>query len=156
MKKPIGSNYWILLLSLLITPCSIAAVTIVNELHFGTIAVVNNSTTSDISIQLNNSILLTNHMRVLIPGQRGEYLLSSYPAFTRLFTTVSVVQSETTSLAPGSQQFTLVAVTTAASVTTSGSGTATVIVGGTLRTSGAGGQYNDTPYTATLDLDVNY
>jgi hypothetical protein len=156
MKKKSGSNYFLFLLLFAISPCSIAAVTIINNLDFGTIAVVNNTTTSDLTININNSITLTNHIRVLTPGQRGEYLLSSYPAYTQLFTTVSVLQAQTSSPAPGSEQFTLVEVTTASSVTTSNSGTATVLVGGTFRTSGASGHYNDTPYTATLQLNVNY
>lgn len=156
MNRYSGLKKFILLVPLLSIPLSNAAVATNNELSFGTIAVINNDSTSDISINTSGTITITNHFRVIIPGQRGEYVLSSYPTFTQLFTTVSVVQSQTTSPAPGSEQFTLVEVNTAPSVSTSGSGTATVFVGGTFRTSGAGGQYNDTMYSASFNLDVNF
>jgi hypothetical protein len=157
MNRYIGLVKFFLLLPLLLSsPLSIAAIATISELSFGTIAVVNNDTMSDISINTSGRIIITNHIRVIMPGQRGEYVLSSYPTYTQLFTTVSVVQSQSTSPAPGSEQFTLVEVNTAPSVTTSGSGTATVFVGGTFRTSGAAGQYNDTLYSASFNLDVNF
>lgn len=156
MKKYSRLLNFILWVPLVSCPVSNAAVATINELSFGTIAIINNDSTSDISINTSGTITITNQIRVIMPGQRGEYLLSSYPTYTQLFTVVSVVQSQTTSPAPGSEQFTLVEVNTAPSVTTGGSGTATVFVGGTFRTSGAGGQYNDTLYSASFSLDVNF
>jgi hypothetical protein len=146
-----------LLMSCLLSQVINAAVLTVDDLSFGTIAVVNNNSPSEISISSSGTSTITNHIRIILPGHRGEYVLSSYPAFTKLFTTVSVVAAQTTSTAPGSEQFTLVSVETPVSVTTDINGTATVFVGGTLRTSGnTGGQYYDTLYTASLELSVNY
>ncbi|MFT6907858.1 MAG: hypothetical protein ACJAS1_004545 [Oleiphilaceae bacterium] len=157
MKIYLGLVRFTLLVSLLSSPLSIAAISTIDDLSFGTIAVVNNDTNSDITINTAGSIIITNHIRVITPGHRGEYVLSSYPAYTQLFTTVSVIQAQTTSPAPGSEQFTLVSIDTAPSVTTDVSGTATVLVGGTFRTSGSGtGQYNDTLYSTSMELSVNY
>jgi spore coat protein U-like protein len=147
----------LIVLLFLSSSCGYAAVSEVNNLSFGTIAVLKNDIVSEISIDTNSQITITNHIRVLSPGQRAEYFLSAYPAFTQLFTSANILASETFSPAPSSEQFTLTSLTTAPSVTTDGAGTATVFVGGTLATSGDGvGQYFDTDYTVDFELTINF
>lgn len=138
-------------------PATLAAFTALNELSFGTVAVLNNGTESEITINVDNQYNVTNHLRVLTPGQRGEYVLSAYPPFTQLFISANVTLTETSSAVGSSEQFTLTSLTTAPSVTTDAAGTATIFVGGTLRTSGDGsGQYFDTDYSVKFDISINY
>ena len=134
-----------------------AAFSVVNKLSFGTVAILNNSTPSEITIHLNNQYTITNHIRVLRPGQRGEYLLSAYPPYTQLFVSANITFTQTASTVGSSEQFTLTSLTTAPSVTTDAAGTATIYVGGTLQTSGSGaGQYFDTDYSVSFDISINY
>jgi hypothetical protein len=142
---------------LFFVPCGFGAITSVSDLSFGTIAVLKNDGVSEIRISTTNQTFLTNHIRVLVPGQRAEYLISGYPAFTQLFTSANITNTETFSPAPSSEQFTLSALDVVPSVTTDASGNATIFVGGTLQTSGTGsGQYYDTDYTVFFELTVNF
>jgi hypothetical protein len=135
----------------------LAGTTVVDTLSFGTVAVLDNASASEITVSLTNQVSGTNYIRILIPGHRAEFLLTSYPTHTTVFTTVNVLVAETSSPATESAQFTLVNLETAPSVTTDGTGFATVYVGGTLQTSGSGsGQYFDSTYTATYELDLNF
>ena len=137
--------------------CAFAGTTVIDTLSFGTIAVLDNSSTSEITVTSTNNISCTNHIRILIPGHRGEFLLTSYPTYTPVFTTATVLVAETSSPAPTSAQFTLVNLETASSVTTDGTGFASVYVGGTIQTSGnASSQYFDSDYTATYELTFNF
>ena len=135
-----------------------AGVTIIDKLDFGSLAIVDNTTTSDISISsATNQIIISNGFRILMPGTRGEFLLTGYPNYTPVYTTASVLVAETSSLTPPSEQFTLIAIESTPSVTTDGTGLATFYVGGTLRSSGSGsGQYFDAVYTATYKVDINF
>ena len=133
-----------------------ASLTTELDLSFGTFAVINNTTTSDIRITMAGSTIPTNHIAILNPGHIGEYTLHDDFAFTEIFTTVNIVSSETTSSLPSSAQLTLVAVETEFSVTTDASGDATIIVGGTLRTSGDGATYTNTTYSAVINFDISY
>ena len=142
---------------LLYVPFSFSGITTIEALSFGTIAVLNNDSTSDITISPANNITITNQIRILVPGTRGEFLLTNYPAHIQVSITANIVAAETVSATPPSEQFTLINIDTAPSVTTDGTGIANIYVGGTLRTSGSGsGQYFDSTYTATYELDINF
>jgi len=148
-----------LLTTLFLLPSlSMAGVTTIDKLNFGTLAIVDNATTSDISINsATNQILITNGFRILVPGNRAEFLLTSYPNYTTVYTTATVLVAETTTLTPPSEQFTLISVESTPSAVTDGTGLATIYVGGTLRSSGSGsGQYLDAVYTATYELNINF
>lgn len=134
-----------------------SAVTIVDKLSFGTIAILDNTTTSDITVAVDGKTTVTNHIRIIELGQPAHFILSSFPAYTQLFTTANILIAETTSTAPVSQQFTLINLTTAPSVVTNGTGIAEAFIGGTFRTSGSGvGQYVDSLYTANIELSISY
>jgi len=144
--------------ALLFSSLAFAGITVIDKLNFGTIAVLDNTTPSDITINsITNQIIITNGIRVLIPGNRAEFLLTDYPTYTQVFTSANIVIAETSSPTPPSEQFTLINLETVPSVMIDGTGFASVFVGGTLRTSGSGtGQYFDAVYTATYELEVNF
>ena len=147
----------ILISQLFFFSLAFAGTTVIETLSFGTVAVLDNSSTSEVTVTSTNTVSCTNHIRILIPGHRAEFLLTSYPTYTTVFTTVNILSAETTSPATASEQFTLINLEIAPSVTTDGTGFASVYVGGTLRTSGSGsGQYFDSSYTATYELNLNF
>ena len=148
----------LLVILFILSSLSIAGVTTIEKLNFGTLAIVDNTTPSDITINsATNQIIITNGFRVLLPGNRAEFLLTNYPNYTPVFTTATILVAETTSLTPPSEQFTLINIESTPSTTTNGTGLATIYVGGTLRSSGSGtGQYFDAIYTATYELEINF
>ncbi|WDE12072.1 DUF4402 domain-containing protein [Thalassomonas haliotis] len=146
----------LLLLFLLAFPAG-ATVTLIEPLSFGTIAVLDNSVASDITISQTDQTTIVNHIRVIEPGRAAEFVLTDLPGNVQVFTSATVTQMVTTTVDPApTEQFTLVSVDTAPSVTTDGTGYASIKVGGTLRTSGNGGSYVDVQYRASLQLTFNY
>jgi hypothetical protein len=133
-----------------------ATITPIHELSFGTIVVIDHSSVSQISTGIDNQISFTNSLRVLTPGQRGEYFISDYPAFTQVFISTTILASNTNSPAPSSQQFRLSSLNTEPSITTNALGEATVYVGGVLQTTGLNGLYYDTDYSVIYQLTVNF
>lgn len=147
----------IVILLLVYTSIANAAVTEIEKLDFGTLAVLSNDSVSEITINLDNQITFTNHIRVLLPGHRGEYLLSAYEPFKELFISANIVQTETSSTAAPSQQFTLLSLSSVSAITTDLNGDATVFVGGKIASSGnAVGIYYDTAYTVIFELSINF
>ena len=146
-----------LLMLLLAVPAS-ATVTLIEPLSFGTIAVLDNSVASDITISQTSQTFIVNHIRAIEPGNAAEFVLTDLPGNVEVFTTATVTQMTTGTIdpTPPTEQFTLVSVDTAPSVTTDGTGYASIKVGGTLRTSGNGGHYFDVRYRAALLLTFNY
>jgi hypothetical protein len=144
------------LMLMLISSVSYATITPINDLSFGTIVVLDNNSIGQISIGVDNQINFTNQLRVLNSGQRGEYFISDYPAFTQIFISTTILASNTNSPAPSSEQFTLSALSTEPSIYTNASGEGTVFVGGVLQTSGVGGLYYDTGYSVIYRLTVNF
>jgi len=143
--------------SIFISSYAFAAITQVDKLSFGTIVVLDNTATSEITVDVEGRVILTNQIRVIDLGHPAYFILSDYTIYTQLFTVASVLNAETASYNNNSQQFTLINVTTAPSVTTNATGMAEVIIGGTLQTSGNGiNQYYDDTYTATIQLTVSY
>lgn len=146
----------LLLVSLPLFPPASATINVINTLSFGNIAIGNNSTPSEITVQTNGQVSNTNHIWRLEPGHPAEIVLTDYPPYVELTTTVSIIQSETTVVSGNTEQFTLTEVYTAPSVVTNIAGEATVYIGGTLRTSGNSGNYLSTQYQALYKLTISY
>ncbi len=133
-----------------------SAITPIQELDFGTIVVVDNSSQSSITITSSGNILPTNKIWVTSEGNPAEFLITGYLPHTTLFTTVNIVSVTTITSGAPTEQFTLIAVETPASIITSGAGEGRVLIGGTLQTTGSGTAYNNTTYEATYNLDVSF
>jgi len=150
-------SFILLFVMVFINSNAFATITEVDDLSFGAIVVLDNTITSEITVDLQGRVTFTNHIRLIDLGHPAHFVLSNYTPYTQLFTSASVVTAETTSNNASSQQFTLINVTTSPTVTTSVAGIAEVFIGGTLQTSGSGtNQYYDQKYTAMILLTVNY
>lgn len=131
--------------------------TLIKELSFGTIAVVNNSVTSDVTMTAGGQQTSTNHIRTIVPGYAAEVHLTGYPVNSQVFTTANITNPTAAPLVGGpTENFTLISVTTAPSVIINELGFAAITIGGTLRSSGAGPQYNDTLYRANISVTLNF
>ncbi len=95
---------------------------------------------------------------LLASGRRGQYELSGFNPYTRLYPTIVASSPETSADAPlTSEQFTIVELNYPEYVTTDALGNAVLYIHGALETSGNdAGMYFDTSYNALLDITINY
>lgn len=134
---------------------SIATITRVDAMDFGTFALKNNASQHNMSVSRTNIVTADSAYVRIIDPTRGEYALTDFPISTVL--TFSI--PDTTMSLNGSgvgEIFSLENFTPPPSVTTNGSGAATLLFGATLRTSGSGSMYPDGNYSGLVDITVNY
>ena len=129
----------------------------VSPLDFGTIAVSQNSTPGQVDVSFTGLVNYTGGIYGITPPSRGEFFLSNFPSNQSLFITSSNIQATTNSDVTSQDQFTLDSINVPSVVTTDGSGSATLYVGGVLETSADGtNNYTNTRYTISYQISVNY
>ncbi|MEY8213578.1 MAG: hypothetical protein RPR97_03735 [Colwellia sp.] len=136
---------------------SVETETLIKELSFGTIAVLDNSVSSDVTMNTSGQQTSTNQIRTLVPGYPAEVHLTGYPVNSQVFTTANITNPTAAMIVGGpGEELTLISVNTAPSVIINEVGFAVITIGGTLRTSGTGPQYNDTLYRANISVTLNF
>ena len=134
-----------------------ADLNLLQPLNFGTVAVVNNATTQSITIDELGNYSISSGLRTLEPGEPAIFEASGFPGNLQLFISSLITQANTNSVIYSPEQFTLTQLHTQSSVITGGDGTAEIIVGGTMVTSGSGTlNFVDTTYTSDLRITINY
>lgn len=129
----------------------------VTSLDFGTIVVASNNIQAQVIMDYLGSTNYVGGVYAVTSPTRAEFQLSNFPANQALFITGNSIQSNTNSDIPSSEHFTLSNVSVPNTLTTDAVGSATLYVGGTLRTSGSGSTaYTDTRYTIRYQITVNY
>ncbi|PKF61169.1 hypothetical protein CW745_11075 [Psychromonas sp. psych-6C06] len=120
--------------------------------------VTDNSSVSSVTVNLvDGKTLSNNKLRVLVPGQLGEFTLIDFPPYTQLYINAVILSSETTSDDYSPSQFTLDNITTLPTITVNESGIATLFIGGTLSTSGDGtNQYINSNYDGIYNISISY
>lgn len=135
-----------------------AGVIIENKLSFGTVVVTDNSTISNVTVNLSDGkTLSTNKMLILVPGQLAEFTLINFTPYSLLNISANILSSETSSDTGSLSQFSLTNLTIESTVTVDNSGMATLFMGGTLSTSGNGtNSYISTNYHSTYNIVISY
>ncbi|OUR90582.1 hypothetical protein A9Q81_19045 [Gammaproteobacteria bacterium 42_54_T18] len=122
------------------------------SLHFGTFALVNNTTVSTLKIFHTGATPdASSKLYPLSFGQAGHYRLTAYPVFTPLTITIA----DFTLNVGMAEPFTISAFTHDA-IITDGAGEALLKLGATLSTSGTGTNYGDAVYTGIIDIQVSF
>lgn len=131
---------------------AICAVTEEVALSFGSFAIASNDAVSTLTVsKRGGTTQATYKIYPLTQGQPGEYLLTAYPAFTPLMITIGNFQLNRNASQPLSvEDFDFDPVITDAN------GSATIVVGATLKTNGLGGTYGDGPYTGVINITINW
>ena len=136
---------------LLMTHVSAAEVE-VQQLHFGTFALVDNLTVSTLRVPYNgNNPVASNKLYPLVFGQAGHYSLSALPAWSPIIVTISDFVLKVGM----SEEFTIGSFTHDA-IIADGNGDALLKLGATLSTSGSGTMYGDAVYTGTMSLVISW
>ena len=156
MKKYRKIKQFIFLILNFYTAQAYAAANVIEPLSFGIIAIGDNSVLSEIKITSSGNTITTNQAFILSPGNRAEIFLSLFPPFSQLNTTATVTVAETTVTSGTTEQFTLTDVFTQSSVSLDATGSGTIHVWGTIRTSGNSLGYLDTNYLARYEVTIDF
>lgn len=129
----------------------------IQNLDFGDIVVVDNSSPGTISLSYLGQLTVSNHFRIISPSQIGQVRLSNYPVNAELFVDAFVLQPNSSSAQVSPEQFQLTSISHPVSVRTRVDGTAIINLGGTIQTSGSGSlAYSDTDYSISIQIQVQY
>jgi hypothetical protein len=135
---------------------ALSNVLVVQPLNFGKIAITSNATVSTTTVRRNGSQLSTNKILIVQQGAPAILQLSNFPIYATLSLSATMPVSSGMPYS-GSEQFTLTALDIPATIKVDGLGEATLLVGGTLATSGLGGMYyNDAVYHIYVDIEFLY
>ena len=125
--------------------------TIIQDLNFGLFAVRNNLAQYTIIVAPDDTTIYAPEMIEATPAHRGEYLLEEWPINTLL--DIDITDGVLT--AGAGPSFSVTDFTYNPPMT-GPTGTLTLYVGATLRTSGSGIRYETGIYNGTVDLTVNF
>lgn len=136
---------------------SLADITEVERLNFGTIAVTNNDSQGYVQILHTGAISASQNVVVIQTPQVGAFFFSSFPANQRLNVSAAPIQSTSQSTQYSSEQFRLSTIDVPTTLDTNGNGEARLQVGGRLTTSGSGNnRYIDTDYRIRYQITIDY
>lgn len=131
-------------------------ITVTQQLSFGKIAITSNASVSTTTVRRNGSQQSTNKILVVQSGEPAILQLSNFPIYTTMNLSANTPVSSAMGYG-GTEQFTITALDMPASVKTDLAGQATLIIGGTLATSGLGGvYYNEAVYNIYLEIEFSY
>lgn len=134
-----------------------ADITVEKHLNFGKVAILDNATSSTITIFSNGTQSTHANIVAITKGYPGRYLLSNFPPSTQL--SISLSSGSTLSSfagAPPPTQFYIEPYLDFSLWQTDALGEVTLLVPGNLRTTGDGNSYQDGTYYRYYDLTINY
>lgn len=152
-----GAKFVTGILLLMIWEQAMGDITEISPMDFGTVVIASNSTPETIVLGYTGSVGYSAGIYPVSPPSVAEFRLSNYPANQLLFISANSIQANSNSDIYSTEQFTLPHVDVPSVLTTDGSGTVTLYVGGTLQTSGSGSSsFIDTRYRINYQVTVNY
>jgi hypothetical protein len=159
-RKNPGCRLFALTAALIIVGCPrpapAATLTTIRQLNFGTLGMHNNNGVYSITVRTDNTFTHDPNIVFGVDPQCGEYLMTGLPTNDSLNVTITSPGDASPDIG-GSPDFTSGSYTTSppnGSLTSNGSGQATLYVGATMKTLGNGTYYHTGHYTGSFDLTV--
>jgi hypothetical protein len=158
----------VVLLCACFAPAQAQNISEVDALNFGTFGLQDNDTVAAITITPDNDTFADPQFVVSQQGQRGHYELTGFPADVTFYIGVDVpnppseggivLANQTDAANGGGPVFVLdsLSIANGGVMQTDGAGDATLYIGGTLRTSGAGTAYDGGNYLGTYTITIHY
>ncbi len=135
--------------------CTFAEIIFEENLDFGKFSIVNNSNVSELTVTRYGQSFSSNSLRIITPGAPALLKFINYPAYTTLY--LNPITPTTGRVQSGnSAEFILTDLDIPASVTTDGAGEASMLLGGTIESSGTGQSYLDTDFIFSIRFTINY
>lgn len=133
-----------------------ADIVVEQPLDFGKIAISSNSSVSTTTIRRNGTQTSTNKIFVVDSGKPAVLALSNFPIYVTLNVSANTPVSSAM-MYPGTEQFTVTSLDVPAQVKVDSSGMGSVLIGGTLTTSGLGGiYYSNAAYNIYIDIEFAF
>jgi hypothetical protein len=133
-----------------------ADIVIEQPLSFGKIALSSNSSVSTTTVRRNGTQSSTNKLYVVERGAPAMLSFSNFPPYVNLVISAALPVSSSM-VYPGTQQFSITSLDMPNQVKMDASGMGSLLIGGTLATSGLGGvYYNNAPYIIYIDIEFTY
>lgn len=130
---------------------------VTRSVHFGDIAVVDNSSQGYIDIDRLGNISRTHHFHVLKPGHAGELSLTGFAKSAELFINTQILHRNTIPSNESVESFELLRINIQPVVNTRGDGSALISFGGTIASSGSGyTNYAEATYSSKIRISVQY
>jgi hypothetical protein len=136
------------------TPVFAQTVQQIVQFSFGTIALRSNAAVERLALNLDGTYSATANLLVVEGPQPAEFLVSGLQASTALSLSIAPIQLSEDGMG-GGKKFDVIFVYLP-NVSTDATGSTTIYVGGTLKTSGDGTAYSDFQYGGSASLIVNY
>ena len=160
MNKLIGCKRFLsqaLILFVLCVNAVKADIEQVKPLDFGEIAIIDNSVASQLNIDYLGNITTDSGIRIIRPGEPGEYEASGFAGNVQLFISTQVISSVMNPGQVSGEYPNLVALDAPASIRTESDGTAIIFVGGTIQTSSSGSlNFLDATYSSNIQIIINF
>ncbi len=155
LKHPVAFFLTMVVAGLLsgMSTCFAQTITPVDEFSFGSFAIKDNTARHMLRVSRTGGVTADPEFIIFSGPTPAEYNLSGFPAFTPL--NVTIPDSTVTS-GGGGAGFTLESFTPTPSLTTDGSGNATLLIGASLYTSGNSALYVDGAFSGTIDITITY
>ncbi len=123
------------------------------RLSFGLIAVAKSPSINQLTITLDGQVRHTKGIYILQPGHPAKFSLIGYPANTMLMINATIVKSKMGI----DNTLKLITLTTPRTVTTDGTGFASIVVGGTLESTGQPSSLEEKAnYQSQIAIDIHY
>lgn len=130
---------------------------LLQALHLGTIAVIDNSTVSTVKITKEGLARATGGIHFIQTGQPAIFEATNFDPNRRLYINVTVLQSGTVTTMVSPEQFSIQEYDHLEFIQTDNQGTAQFLVGATFATSGSSSEgFRDTQYNANYSVTINY
>lgn len=144
-------------LCLFFTASSASAASLITdtELYFGELAIPRNNSISTVSLTRTGRSNSTGSVFILTIGTPGEYTLANLPPYTRVGLSVTLPVNSNTSFPTPPLRITALDMPSA--INTDATGSADIIIGGTLSTSGTGEAYvSSATYPFYIPLELTF
>lgn len=136
--------------------CSYSAITPLQSINFGTIAVTNNSFPSSITIDPAGNTQVVGGLAIISAGNHGVYEISEQLPNTSVSVAVSVLNSQMIGQIASEETFTFDVINNVNSIFADNNGTAILQIGGRISTSGnASKAFTDTTFESTIQITIN-
>jgi len=131
--------------------------TVIAPLNFGKIVVTNNTTISSLKIIADGGgCYVSGDILIVETCSPAEIYFYNFPANTQLYFTTTISNTDILSSNASTAQFQLLEVTSKDHLITNENGEVTLNIGGTLTTTGGGGNYLDSSYQGYYRVNVEY
>jgi hypothetical protein len=134
-----------------------ADATIVRDINFGTIVILDNDSVQTVSISQLGALSYSSGIRPVALGETGLIEITGYSPGTSFVVSTSIIQANSSSTDISNEQFELFSIDAPTNITVAGTGIAEIPFGASIRTSGSGSEsFTDTSFSTRVRFTIEF